>query len=110
MYNFKFYQACMGQTQLVSFWERRRHCEFLRFFLFSMCSHQVFTVFPSSSQWVPNMITNMFLMATHFVLYAWPSVVLFEPIYVSQYLDLSVSIFEENISTLGSLKSFRVFL
>ncbi len=79
-------------------------------FLLSMCPHQVFTVFPSSSQWVPNMITNMFLIATHFVLYALPNVVVFEPIYVSQYLDLSVSIFEENISTLGSLKSLRVFL
>jgi len=24
MYNFRFYQACMGQTQLVSILERRR--------------------------------------------------------------------------------------
>jgi hypothetical protein len=53
MYNFKFSQACMGQTQLVSFQERRgRHCDFWDFFALN--------VFPSSfhcvsiySQWVP---------------------------------------------------------
>jgi len=53
--------------------------------LFSMCSHQVLIVFPSRTQWVPNIFLNIFPIAPPFVPYALPIVVNLEPNWLAKY-------------------------
>ncbi len=95
--------ACAPNRSSFFSFEEGGAVGFFEYFWFSMCSHQVPTVFTSSSQSVLNRFTKflmpfpiMFPKAPHFIPYALPSNVLLEPICLGQYWVVFPPEFPEN--------------